>query len=87
MQHKLAVQLACCLAIPLWEVGQVVASAGRLAHPAGAQSPQEEGCWVMRLELRDPREQRGSREKWSGMGEEGICCFRLSQDQLRRDWS
>lgn len=57
------VQLACCLAIPLWEMGQVVASAGRLAHPDKAQSPPEEGCWVMRLELRDPRVQRGSRER------------------------
>lgn len=82
VQHTLAVQLACFLAIPLWEMGRAVASAGSwpilpgprahqrkaLGDEAGAQ-----GSWT------------GSRERWSGMGEEGICCFLLSQDQLRRD--
>lgn len=32
-------QLACCLAIPPWEMEQVVASAGRPAHPS-AQGPE-----------------------------------------------
>lgn len=34
MQHKLPLQPACCLAISLWEMEQVVAAVGRVAHPS-----------------------------------------------------
>lgn len=34
VQHKLALQPAFCLAISLWEMEQVVAAVGRVAHPS-----------------------------------------------------
>ena len=46
-QHKPTVHLACCFAIPLWEMGQLVPKVGRLAYPVlgpRAHNTKGDGC-------------------------------------------
>lgn len=58
VQHTLAVQLACFLAIPLWEMGQAVAQQEAGPSCQGPE-PTRGRRWVMRLEHRGPRQAPG----------------------------